>query len=176
MAPSATTRSWRRRAVKAYRRTTSSPRRAARSASPLNGDATLPWDPEDPADVRERATARSSSPSAVRWSLYFGRYPDSMLKQLGDRLPSFPPGGGGRCVQELQRLLRQNRYGQLHQAQDWLPARGHSSSASLETSLLHQGGRVHGPETSRSGCAHSPGIPRPAQHSSASATAIPRST
>ncbi|KUI65446.1 Beta-glucosidase 1B [Cytospora mali] len=55
----------------------------------LNGDATYPWDPEDPADVE--ASDRKVE-FAISWfadPIYFGRYPDSMRRQLGDRLPEW---------------------------------------------------------------------------------------
>ncbi len=57
----------------------------------LNGDATYPWDPEDPADV---AACDRKIEFAISWfadPVYFGKYPDSMRAQLGDRLPEFTP-------------------------------------------------------------------------------------
>ncbi|KAL2754649.1 glycoside hydrolase family 1 protein [Sodiomyces alcalophilus JCM 7366] len=57
----------------------------------LNGDATYPWDPEDPLDVE---AANRKIEFAISWfadPVYFGKYPDSMRKQLGDRLPEFTP-------------------------------------------------------------------------------------
>ncbi|CAK7269334.1 hypothetical protein SEPCBS57363_003549 [Sporothrix epigloea] len=55
----------------------------------LNGDAAYPWDPEDPADL-EACNRRMEF--AISWfadPIYFGHYPASMRKQLGDRLPVF---------------------------------------------------------------------------------------
>lgn len=49
----------------------------------------MPWDEDDPLDV---AAATRKIEFAISWfadPVYFGKYPDSMLKQLGDRLPKF---------------------------------------------------------------------------------------
>ena len=57
----------------------------------LNGDYTYPWDPEDPRDVE---AANRKIEFAISWfadPIYLGKYPDSMRKQLGDRLPEFTP-------------------------------------------------------------------------------------
>ncbi|KAI5810344.1 glycoside hydrolase family 1 protein [Pyronema omphalodes] len=53
----------------------------------LNGDWTEPWDPANPEDVE---AAQRKLEFAISWfadPIYFGRYPESMRKQLGDRLP-----------------------------------------------------------------------------------------
>src|SRR4051812_2567528 len=55
------------------------------------GDWAEPWDPADPADVE--ACDRKIE-FAISWfadPVYFGHYPESMKKQLGDRLPEFTP-------------------------------------------------------------------------------------
>jgi beta-glucosidase len=55
------------------------------------GDWTEPWDPEDPKD---REACDRKIEFAICWfgdPVYFGKYPDSMRKQLGDRLPEFTP-------------------------------------------------------------------------------------
>jgi beta-glucosidase len=55
------------------------------------GDWTEPWDPEDPKD---REACDRKLEFAICWfgdPVYFGKYPDSMRKQLGDRLPEFTP-------------------------------------------------------------------------------------
>ncbi|KAJ5894985.1 Beta-glucosidase 1B [Penicillium taxi] len=57
----------------------------------LNGDWAEPWDPENPADV-EACTRRLEF--AMSWfadPIYHGKYPDSMVKQLGNRLPTWEP-------------------------------------------------------------------------------------
>lgn len=57
----------------------------------LNGDYTYPWDPEDPRDVE---AANRKIEFAISWfadPIYLGKYPDSMRKQLGDRLPEWTP-------------------------------------------------------------------------------------
>ncbi|CAM1505347.1 Fc.00g109840.m01.CDS01 [Cosmosporella sp. VM-42] len=57
----------------------------------LNGDATYPWDPTDPADVEAANRKIEFSISWFADPIYFGEYPASMRKQLGDRLPTFTP-------------------------------------------------------------------------------------
>ena len=55
----------------------------------LNGDYGYPWDPSNPEDVK--AVERKLE-FAISWfadPIYFGKYPDSMREQLGDRLPKF---------------------------------------------------------------------------------------
>lgn len=57
----------------------------------LNGDAVYPWDAADPADV---AACERKLEFSIAWfadPIYFGDYPASMRKQLGDRLPTFTP-------------------------------------------------------------------------------------
>jgi len=57
----------------------------------LNGDWTEPWDAEDPKD---REACNRKIEFAICWfgdPIYFGKYPDSMRKQLGDRLPEWTP-------------------------------------------------------------------------------------
>ncbi|KAG7290320.1 hypothetical protein NEMBOFW57_000320 [Staphylotrichum longicolle] len=76
------------KAVKAYR-DDFKPTQGGEIGITLNGDATLPWDPEDPADVE--ACDRKIE-FAISWfadPIYFGHYPESMRKQLGDRLPTW---------------------------------------------------------------------------------------
>lgn len=55
----------------------------------LNGDAVFPWDAADPADVE---ACERKLEFTIGWfadPIYFGEYPSSMRKQLGDRLPEF---------------------------------------------------------------------------------------
>ncbi|KAL2001430.1 hypothetical protein VTN02DRAFT_1787 [Thermoascus thermophilus] len=57
----------------------------------LNGDWAEPWDPDNPADI-EACNRRIEF--SIAWfadPIYHGRYPDSMVKQLGDRLPRWTP-------------------------------------------------------------------------------------
>src|SRR5690606_29717344 len=76
------------RAVKAYR-DDFKPVNGGEIGITLNGDATYPWDPENPDDV---AACDRKIEFAISWfadPVYFGKYPDSMVAQLGDRLPTF---------------------------------------------------------------------------------------
>jgi beta-glucosidase len=55
------------------------------------GDWTEPYDPESAAD---REACDRKIEFAISWfadPVYFGHYPESMVKQLGDRLPTFTP-------------------------------------------------------------------------------------
>ncbi|RMD44884.1 hypothetical protein DV735_g355, partial [Chaetothyriales sp. CBS 134920] len=57
----------------------------------LNGDWAEPWDAEDPEDVK---ACERRLEFAISWfsdPIYFGHYPQSMIDQLGDRLPTFTP-------------------------------------------------------------------------------------
>jgi beta-glucosidase len=77
-------------AVKAYRDDFKS-KDGGQIGITLNGDWTEPWDPEDPKD---REACDRKIEFAICWfgdPVYFGKYPDSMRKQLGDRLPEFTP-------------------------------------------------------------------------------------
>lgn len=76
------------RAVKVYREEFK-PQNGGQIGITLNGDGTYPWDPEDPKDVE---AADRKIEFSICWfadPIYFGKYPDSMRKQLGDRLPTF---------------------------------------------------------------------------------------
>jgi beta-glucosidase len=53
------------------------------------GDWVEPWDPSDPADI---AACERKLDFSIGWfgdPVYFGRYPESMRRQLGSRLPEF---------------------------------------------------------------------------------------
>lgn len=80
----------------------------------LNGDYTYPWDPEDPRDVE---AADRKIEFAISWfadPIYLGKYPDSMRKQLGDRLPEFTP-------EELALVQGSNDfYGMNHYTADYV--------------------------------------------------------
>jgi beta-glucosidase len=55
----------------------------------LNGDWVEPWDSDEPKDVE---ACERKLEFAISWfadPVYFGKYPASMRKQLGDRLPEF---------------------------------------------------------------------------------------
>ncbi|CAK7266625.1 hypothetical protein SEPCBS119000_002125 [Sporothrix epigloea] len=96
------------RAVKAYRDDFKAASSGGEIGITLNGDAAYPWDPQEPADL-EACNRRIEF--AISWfadPIYFGDYPASMRKQLGDRLPVFT---------EEERLLVQGSndfYGMNH--------------------------------------------------------------
>ena len=112
----------------------------------LNGDATYPWDPEDPADVE--ACDRKIE-FAISWfadPIYFGDYPASMRKQLGDRLPTFTP-------EEVALVKGSNDfYGMNHYTANYIkhkPGKPDDDDflGHLETLFYAKNGDCIGPET-----------------------------
>ncbi|KAG9542240.1 putative beta-glucosidase, partial [Aureobasidium melanogenum] len=57
----------------------------------LNGDWVEPWDPQDPKDIEACQRKLEFSIAWFADPVYHGDYPQSMRKQLGDRLPKFTP-------------------------------------------------------------------------------------
>ncbi|KAG9532836.1 putative beta-glucosidase, partial [Aureobasidium melanogenum] len=57
----------------------------------LNGDWVEPWDPQDPKDLEACQRKLEFSIAWFADPVYHGDYPQSMRKQLGDRLPKFTP-------------------------------------------------------------------------------------
>ncbi|OJJ45615.1 hypothetical protein ASPZODRAFT_68694 [Penicilliopsis zonata CBS 506.65] len=83
----------------------------------LNGDWTEPWDPENPAD---REACDRKIEFAISWfadPIYHGKYPDSMVKQLGDRLPRW-------TAEELALVQGSNDfYGMNHYCANYIKAK-----------------------------------------------------
>lgn len=112
----------------------------------LNGDATYPWDPEDPADVE--ASDRKIE-FAISWfadPIYFGRYPESMIKQLGDKLPEW--------TEEERKLVQGSNdfYGMNHYTANYIRHRTGTPPeddflGNLETLFYNKSGECIGPET-----------------------------
>ncbi|KAI0180238.1 glycoside hydrolase family 1 protein [Hypoxylon sp. FL1284] len=112
----------------------------------LNGDYTYPWDPEDPRDLE---AANRKIEFAISWfadPIYLGKYPDSMRKQLGDRLPEFTP-------EELALVHGSNDfYGMNHYTADYVK-HGDGNPApedflgDLSTHPYSKSGECIGPET-----------------------------
>ncbi|RYP25455.1 hypothetical protein DL767_008373 [Monosporascus sp. MG133] len=133
------------RAVKVYREEFK-PKDKGEIGITLNGDYTYPWDPEDPRDVE---AADRKIEFAISWfadPIYFGKYPDSMLKQLGDRLPKFTP-------EELALVKGSNDfYGMNHYTADYVK-HGDGNPApedflgDLTTHAYNKHGECIGPET-----------------------------
>ncbi|KAF3770205.1 family 1 glycoside hydrolase [Cryphonectria parasitica EP155] len=112
----------------------------------LNGDATYPWDPEDPADVE--ASDRKIE-FAISWfadPIYFGHYPASMQKQLGDRLPTWTD-------EEVALVKGSNDfYGMNHYTANYIrhkktPPAADDFLGNLETLFYSKAGECIGPET-----------------------------
>lgn len=110
------------------------------------GDWTEPWDPENPADFE--ACDRKIE-FAICWfadPVYFGRYPDSMIKQLGDRLPTF--------TEEEKALVKGSNdfYGMNHYCANYIKAKTgepdiYDFSGHLEILMENKEGKSIGPET-----------------------------
>lgn len=133
------------RAVKAYRDEFQA-RDQGRIGITLNGDATYPWDPEDPADV---AAAERKIEFAISWfadPIYLGKYPDSMRAQLGDRLPEW-------TADELALVRGSNDfYGMNHYTANYIrhkttPPTADDFLGNLETLFYSKKGECIGPET-----------------------------
>ncbi|EMR64110.1 putative beta-glucosidase a protein [Eutypa lata UCREL1] len=133
------------RAVKVYREEFK-PTDKGQIGITLNGDYTYPWDPEDPADVE---AADRKIEFAISWfadPIYLGKYPDSMRKQLGDRLPEFTP-------EEVALVQGSNDfYGMNHYTADYVK-HGDGNPApedflgDLSTHPYNKHGECIGPET-----------------------------
>lgn len=133
------------RAVKAYREEFK-PTNGGEIGITLNGDATYPWDPEDPEDV---AACDRKIEFAISWfadPIYFGKYPDSMLAQLGDRLPTF--------TDEERALVQGSNdfYGMNHYTANYIKHKTDTPPeddflGNLETLFESKNGDCIGPET-----------------------------
>ncbi|KAI1862476.1 hypothetical protein JX265_009190 [Neoarthrinium moseri] len=133
------------RAVKVYREEFK-PNDKGQIGITLNGDYTYPWDPEDPADVE---ACNRKIEFAISWfadPIYFGKYPDSMLKQLGDRLPTF--------TDEERGLVQGSNdfYGMNHYTADYVKHKTGTAPeddflGNLETMSYNKAGDCIGPET-----------------------------
>lgn len=112
----------------------------------MTGDAVYPWDPEDPKDVE---AAERKLEFAISWfadPVYFGKYPDSMRKQLGDRLPEFTP--------EESALVKGSNdfYGMNHYTANYIKHKDTEPEeddflGNLETLFYSKKGENIGPET-----------------------------
>ncbi len=112
----------------------------------LNGDHTYPWDPEDPRDIEAADRKIEFSISWFADPIYFGKYPDSMRKQLGDRLPEF-------TAEEVALVRGSNDfYGMNHYTADYVK-HGDGNPApedflgDLTTHAYNKHGECIGPET-----------------------------
>ncbi|CAD0106445.1 unnamed protein product [Aureobasidium uvarum] len=112
----------------------------------LNGDWVEPWDPEDPEDVEACQRKLEFSIAWFADPVYHGDYPESMRKQLGDRLPKFTPE---------QRALVQGSndfYGMNHYCANYIKHKPGEPElqdylGNLESLLSNKEGQDIGPET-----------------------------
>lgn len=110
------------------------------------GDGVYPWDPNDPLDVEAAERKLEFSISWFADPIYHGHYPDSMIKQLGDRLPTFTP-------EELALVKGSNDfYGMNHYTANYIRHKTESPPAedflgNLDTLQESKTGEIIGPET-----------------------------
>ncbi|KAK5558312.1 hypothetical protein LTR46_003561 [Exophiala xenobiotica] len=116
----------------------------------LNGDWAEPWDPDDEQD---RIACDRKIEFSICWfadPVYFGRYPESMVKQLGSRLPTF--------TDEESKLLAGSNdfYGMNHYCANYIRHRDgweeaevdpHDFSGNLDILMEDKQGNIIGPET-----------------------------
>lgn len=112
----------------------------------LNGDWTEPWDPENPADVEACDRKIEFSISWFADPIYHGKYPDSMVKQLGGRLPQWSP--------EDRALVHGSNdfYGMNHYCANYIKAKTgepdiNDVAGNLEILFVNKDGKSIGPET-----------------------------
>jgi len=112
----------------------------------LNGDWTEPWDPECKEDVE---ACERKLEFAISWfadPVYFGKYPDSMRKQLGDRLPEF-------TAEEAELVKGSNDfYGMNHYTANYIRHKTTEPElddhlGNLTTGFYNKAGDCIGPET-----------------------------
>ncbi|KAI1330366.1 family 1 glycosyl hydrolase [Xylariaceae sp. FL0255] len=133
------------RAVKVYR-DEFKPMDKGQIGITLNGDWAYPWDDEDPKDIE---AANRKIEFAISWfadPVYFGKYPDSMRKQLGDRLPHF--------TAEEEALVKGSNdfYGMNHYTADYIKdgtgePLPNDTLGNLTTHSTNKKGDCIGPET-----------------------------
>ena len=112
----------------------------------IKGDAVYPWDPEDPLDVE---AAERKLEFSIAWfadPVYFGRYPESMVKQLGDRLPTFTPEESA-LVKGSNDFYGMNHYTANYIKHKTTPAEPNDFLGNLETLFISKAGDNIGPET-----------------------------
>ncbi|KAL5351480.1 hypothetical protein V496_09244 [Pseudogymnoascus sp. VKM F-4515 (FW-2607)] len=112
----------------------------------LNGDAVYPWDPEDPEDVEACDRKIEFSISWFADPIYFGTYPESMRKQLGDRLPTFTPEEAA-LVKGSNDFYGMNHYTANYIKHKTTPAADDDFLGNLETLFESKNGENIGPET-----------------------------
>ncbi|KAI1610636.1 beta-glucosidase [Exophiala viscosa] len=112
----------------------------------LNGDWVEPWDPNDGQD---RIACERKLEFSICWfgdPVYFGKYPDSMVKQLGDRLPKF--------TEEESALVKGSNdfYGMNHYCANYIrhrngPADPNDFAGNVDILLEDKSGKSIGPIT-----------------------------
>lgn len=105
-----------------------------------------PWDSTDAADIDACQRKLEFSISWFADPIYLGKYPDSMIKQLGDRLPTF-------TAEESSLLKGSNDYyGMNHYCANYIkhkltPPEKEDIAGNLELLMENKLGESIGPET-----------------------------
>ena len=110
------------------------------------GDWVEPWDPQDPEDV-EACTRKLEF--FVGWfadPIYFGSYPESMIKQLGFRLPKFTDDEAA-VVKGSNDYYGMNHYTANYIKHRKEPAKPLDTSGNVEVLAVNKDGKSIGPET-----------------------------
>ncbi|KAF2668243.1 lactase-phlorizin hydrolase-like protein [Microthyrium microscopicum] len=113
----------------------------------LNGDWVEPWDAKDPADVE---ACQRKLEFSIAWfgdPVYFGDYPASIRKQIGDRLPEF--------TEEESALIKGSNdfYGMNHYCANYIRHKDQEVAdeddiaGNLELLFENKAGESIGPET-----------------------------
>ncbi|PWY92018.1 putative beta-glucosidase [Aspergillus heteromorphus CBS 117.55] len=112
----------------------------------LNGDWAEPWDPSNPADVEASERKLEFTIGWFADPIYKGKYPDSMIQQLGDRLPQW--------TEEDISLVRGSNdfYGMNHYCANYIKAKTGApdpddTAGNLEILQQNKNGEFVGPET-----------------------------
>lgn len=112
----------------------------------LVGDWAEPWDPDDEQD---RLACERKIEFAISWfadPVYFGRYPESMVKQLGERLPRFTPAES-RLVAGSNDFYGMNHYCANYVRHRDGPADVNDFSGHVDMLFENKSGNSIGPET-----------------------------
>ncbi|KAK2799272.1 hypothetical protein FQN50_008548 [Emmonsiellopsis sp. PD_5] len=112
----------------------------------LNGDWALPYDPNNPADVEACDRKIEFSISWFADPIYFGKYPDSMIKQLGDRLPTWTDEDRA-LVQGSNDFYGMNHYCAHFIKNKTTPPEPEDYLGNLESGMQDVNGNYVGPET-----------------------------
>ena len=112
----------------------------------INGDGGYPWDPTDPLDVEAVERRLEFWMAWYADPIYRGDYPESMRKQLGDRLPTFTPEEKA-FVYGSNDFYGMNHYTSSYVKHKTTPAHPDDFVGNIEALNYNKNGDCIGPET-----------------------------